>query len=186
RVKNRSILRGRIEDDVVAVLTGIAIEHVDHLAADAVDHLAQSRVRILLQFIVLAIELLRHALPLGREAGNLVLTALAFASGEALAKIVDLLVHVFDFRLARGELGLQFRLRLLALGGAADGRANVDHADFAGRGRACRSGGLRADGSDNQKAGSGEGSRMHYHSGIHFILLIHWCDSEKLEPTQSG
>src|SRR6266576_2282842 len=124
---------GRIQDHGVAVLARVAVEYVDHLAADAVDDLAQRGIGVFLQFIVLAVELCREALALRSQPLNFVLTALALARGQALPKIVNLLVHVFNLGLARRELRLQFGLSLLPFGGAADGPPNINHADLARR-----------------------------------------------------
>src|SRR2546425_737610 len=59
RVENRIALGGRIQDHGITVLASVAVEHVDHLAADAVDHLALRGVDVFLEFRLLAIHLLR-------------------------------------------------------------------------------------------------------------------------------
>src|SRR6266576_1419128 len=93
----------------------------------------EKSIGVFLQFIVLAVELCREALALRSQPLNFVLTALALARGQALPKIVNLLVHVFNLGLARRELRLQFGLGLLPFGGAADGPPNINHADLARR-----------------------------------------------------
>src|SRR5437763_7875137 len=188
-VKNGSVLSRRVQDHGVAVLAGIAIEHVHHLAADAVDDFTLRRVQVFLKLVVQAIEALRGFLSLLGQTSNFVLAALAFAGSEALAQIVDLFVQVFQLSLTRSELGLEFGGSLFALGGISDGAANVDDANLTQRGRWSggrrRRGRLSADRSDNQKTGSGEGSRVLHDSGIHFILLIHWYDSESWTTDRS-
>jgi hypothetical protein len=89
------------------------------------------------------------------------MAALAFAGGEALAQIVNLFVQVFQFGLTRSELGLEFGGSLFAFGGISDGATNVDDTNLTRCGRGGGGGRLSANRSDNQKTGSGEGSRMH-------------------------
>src|SRR5438094_8584816 len=125
-VKNGSVLSRRVQDHGVAVLAGIAIEHVHHLAADAVDDFTLRRVQVFLKLVVQAIEALRGFLSLLGQTSNFVLAALAFAGSEALAQIVDLFVQVFQLSLTRCELVLEFGGRLLTLEVISDGTAMVD------------------------------------------------------------
>jgi hypothetical protein len=67
---------------------------------------------------------------------------------------------------------LQLCLGLFAFRSAADGRTNIDDADFAGCGRASSSRGLGPHEYGAHKASNGQGRRRNYHSGIHFILLV--------------
>src|SRR5690348_878951 len=129
-IKNRSVLGGGVQDYNVAVLAGVFIEHVHHLAADAVDDFTLRRVHVLLKLVIEAIEALRGLLALLGQACNFVLAALAFAGGETLAQIVNLFVQVFQLALTRSELGLEFGGSLFAFGGISDGATNVDDANL--------------------------------------------------------
>src|SRR5207302_7703289 len=56
--ENRSVLRRGIENDDIAVFAGIAVQHVDHFAADAINDVGLRGVHIFLVFRVHAIETL--------------------------------------------------------------------------------------------------------------------------------
>src|SRR5262249_23831712 len=104
-----------------------------------------------------------------------VVGARGVARRKGVAEVVNLTVQLFQFGLARSELGLEFGGSLFAFGGISDGPANVDDANLARRGWGSSGRGgrrLSTDRSGDQKTGGGAGSRVLHDSGIHFILLI--------------
>src|SRR4029077_12777998 len=64
----------------------------------------------------------------------LVLTDLSLPGIKALTNIANLLVHAFQFVLARSELRLKLGASLLTFRSACDGLTDVDNTDFRGAG----------------------------------------------------
>src|SRR6202521_4921340 len=125
-IKNRRVLRGRIQNNDVAALARVAVQHVDHFAADAVNDVALRRVHVFLILILLALQLPRQKFTLLLQTRGLIWAELPFAGSKALPNVVDLLVEVLQIRLARSKLRLQFRGRQLPFRRCDDGLADVD------------------------------------------------------------
>jgi len=155
RKKNRRILRGSIQDGHVPVLASVAVQHIDHFAADAIEHFGLRRVYIFLVFVLFALQLARFGFAFALQARLLVWTEFSAAGIDARTQIVDLLVQPFQLALARRKLRLQFCSGLLAFGGAGNGLAHVNDAEFRSRGRSWR-GALRLQRASAKNAGSGQ------------------------------
>ena len=141
--KNRRVLRRSIQDGHVAILARVAVQHIDHLAADAIEHFRLRRVYVFLVFVLFPLELPRQLFAFALQTRFLFIAELTAAGVHALAQIVDLLVQPFQLALARRKLRLQFRAGLLALGRAGNRLAHIDDAELRAGGRT-RRGALRA------------------------------------------
>src|SRR5262249_32638148 len=170
-VNNGGTLRGSIEHGDVAVLAGVAIEHVHDLAADATERFLLSSVHIFLKILLLALKLLGQCFTLTSQTLCLFGTQFVAARLQALAQIVDLLVHRFDFVLARRKLRLQFGGCLLAFGRVHDCLANAQHTDLGRGGPGSSCGRALRPGRKSSNQGSGQKSRCSVHL-IHCSLLI--------------
>src|SRR5713226_8519220 len=153
--KNWRVLRGRIQDGHVAILTRIAVEHIDHFAPDAVEHVGLRGVYIFLVFVLLALYLPRLDFALALQTREFLRAEFAGAGIDALPQIVNLLVQSFQLALAGRKLRLQFGAGLLAFSGAGNGLAHIDDADFSRR-RGTRRGALRAQRACAESASSGD------------------------------
>ena len=92
-------------------------------------------IQIFLNLLVLPIQLPGQELPLPLQAGLFVVAQRALAIAQAIADILNLLVHGFELVLPRRKFRLQFGGSLLSFGRTDNGVANVDHADFRRRRR---------------------------------------------------
>src|SRR5258708_39877389 len=135
--KNRRILRGSIQDGHIPVLARVAVQHIDHFAADAIEHFGLRRVYVFLVFVLFALQLPRFGFAFALQAGLLVWTEFSAAGIDARTQIVDLLVQPFQLALTRRKLRLQFCSGLLAFGGACNCLAPVNCAEVCSHGRFC-------------------------------------------------
>src|SRR5258708_4851463 len=192
--KNRRILRGSIQDGHIPVLARVAVQHVDHFAADAIEHFGLRRVYVFLVFVLFALQLSRLGFAFALQARLLIWAEFSGAGIDARTQIVDLLVQAFQLALARRKLRLQFRAGLLAFGSAGNGLAHVNDAEFRSRGRSWR-GALRVQRARAENASGGQqcGLKCFSHrprpgqsqnSGIHFFLLL--SNRSKSKPAHAG
>src|SRR6266478_3343072 len=194
RKKNRRVLRGSIQDGHISVLAGVAVQYIDHFAADAIEHFGLCRVYVFLVFVLFTLQLPRFGFAFALQARLLVGTEFSAAGIDARTQIVDLLVQAFQLALARRKLRLQFRAGLLAFGSAGNGLAHVNDAEFRSRGRSWR-GALRLQCARAENAGSGQECDLicfshrprpgqGQNSGIHFFLLL--SNRSKSKPAYAG
>src|SRR5882672_1225821 len=160
-------LRGSVEHGRIAVLARVAIQNVHHLAADAVNHVLLRGIDVFLIFFLLPLKLLGECCALALQATLFILAQFVAARLQTLTNIVDLLVHVFQFRLARGKLRLQLRGGLLSFGSVHYCLPDAQYANlFGGSGcRGCLC--VRSDG-PNQGRGRERGHTKHL---VHCSLL---------------
>src|SRR5579883_459451 len=169
-INDGRILRRRIEHGDIAVLAGVAVEHVHHLASNAIDNVALGGVYVFLHFVLLAIELLRQALALSLRASLLLIAPGVRIRGNLLTQIVDLLVEGFQLVLPRSELRLQFRRSLLALRGGDDGLPHVEDRDLVATRRGRRI--LRTNRRGPRQTQGGRQGHTNNVSRVHCFLLI--------------
>jgi hypothetical protein len=175
--KDRGVLRGVVQDSVIAVAGGVAHDDVHDFAADGVDYVALSVVEVVLKFILFAFQLLRKPLPLQGQASLFFVSESVRAGGEALLKIADLFIEGLELFSAGQELRFQLSRSLLAFGGTGDSLTQVDGTDF--RAGVCSGLLLRRQRGGGQRARENRSGYVDDRSDFHSCLL-------KMKPDSGG
>ena len=140
-------------------VAGIAVQHLEHLAADALDDLALRGVQLFVEVIIAPLQAARQQLALALQFGLLVVAQRARPIRHFALKFFDLLLKGLQFVLFRRELRLQLRLRLLALRRGHNGVPDIDDGDLR-RGRRSAGGALRMDAASRSQTDSASAAKV--------------------------